>query len=90
MADPATGLSGDLRPTGALPKIVDNHLVITFYINDSRVTSEVLERESQGRAIAHPDSRDRKGEAAARSFVGAGADLALPPRLPSACLNIRW
>jgi hypothetical protein len=28
-----------------LHKIVDNHLVITFYIEDSRVTAEVLKRD---------------------------------------------
>ena len=31
-------------------KIVDNHLVITFYIEDSRVTAEVLKRDGQDSA----------------------------------------
>jgi hypothetical protein len=32
---------------GTLHKIVDNHLVITFYIEDSRVTGVVLKRDGQ-------------------------------------------
>ena len=34
----------EISADGTLHKIVDNHLVITFYIEDFRVTGEVLER----------------------------------------------
>src|SRR5262245_12281787 len=37
----------ELPADGTLHKIVDNHLVITFYIEDSRVTADVLKRESE-------------------------------------------
>ena len=37
----------EIAADGTLHKIVDNHLVITFYIEDSRVTSEVLKRDGQ-------------------------------------------
>lgn len=32
----------EISADGTLHKIVDNHLVITFYIEDSRVTGEIL------------------------------------------------
>jgi hypothetical protein len=35
----------EISADGTLHKIVDNHLVITFYIEDSRVTSEILRRD---------------------------------------------
>jgi hypothetical protein len=35
----------EISADGTLHKIVDNHLVITFYIEDSRVTGEVLKRD---------------------------------------------
>jgi hypothetical protein len=35
----------EIPADGTLHKIVDNHLVITFYIEDSRVTAEVLKRD---------------------------------------------
>ena len=35
----------EISADGTLHKIVDNHLVITFYIEDSRVTGEVLRRD---------------------------------------------
>ena len=37
----------EIAADGTLHKIVDNHLVITFYIEDSRVTGEVLTRDGQ-------------------------------------------
>ena len=37
----------EISADGTLHKIVDNHLVITFYIDDSRVTREVLKRDGQ-------------------------------------------
>jgi hypothetical protein len=37
----------EVAADGTLHKIVDNHLVITFYIEDSRVTGEVLRRDGQ-------------------------------------------
>jgi hypothetical protein len=37
----------EIAADGTLHKIVDNHLVITFYIEDSRVTAEVLRRDGQ-------------------------------------------
>jgi hypothetical protein len=37
----------EISADGTLHKIVDNHLVITFYIEDSRVTSEILRRDGQ-------------------------------------------
>jgi hypothetical protein len=37
----------EIPADGTLHKIVDNHLVITFYIEDSRVTGEVLRRDGQ-------------------------------------------
>ena len=37
----------EISADGTLHKIVDNHLVITFYIEDSRVTREVLKRDGQ-------------------------------------------
>jgi hypothetical protein len=37
----------EIAADGTLHKIVDNHLVITFYIEDSRVTGEVLKRDGQ-------------------------------------------
>jgi hypothetical protein len=37
----------EVSADGTLHKIVDNHLVITFYIEDSRVTGEVLKRDGQ-------------------------------------------
>ena len=37
----------EIAADGTLHKIVDNHLVITFYIEDSRVTAEVLQRDGQ-------------------------------------------
>ena len=37
----------EIPADGTLHKIVDNHLVITFYIEDSRVTGEVLKRDGQ-------------------------------------------
>jgi hypothetical protein len=37
----------EISADGTLHKIVDNHLVITFYIEDSRVTREVLRRDGQ-------------------------------------------
>ena len=37
----------EISADGTLHKIVDNHLVITFYIEDSRVTGEVLRRDGQ-------------------------------------------
>ena len=35
----------EISADGTLHKIVDNHLVITFYIEDSRVTAEILKRD---------------------------------------------
>ena len=37
----------EISADGTLHKIVDNHLVITFYIEDSRVTGEILKRDGQ-------------------------------------------
>jgi len=37
----------EISADGTLHKIVNNHLVITFYIEDSRVTGEVLKRDGQ-------------------------------------------
>ena len=37
----------EIPADGTLHKIVDNHLVITFYIEDSRVTAEVLKRDGE-------------------------------------------
>jgi hypothetical protein len=37
----------EISADGTLHKIVDNHLVITFYIEDSRVTCEILKRDGQ-------------------------------------------
>ena len=37
----------EISADGTLHKIVDNHLVITFYIEDLRVTGEVLRRDGQ-------------------------------------------
>jgi hypothetical protein len=37
----------EISADGTLHKIVDNHLVITFYIEDSRVTGETLRRDGQ-------------------------------------------
>jgi hypothetical protein len=37
----------EISADGTLHKIIDNHLVITFYIEDSRVTGEVLKRDGQ-------------------------------------------
>jgi hypothetical protein len=37
----------EISADGTLHKVVDNHLVITFYIDDSRVTGEVLKRDGQ-------------------------------------------
>ena len=37
----------EISADGTLHKIVDNHLVITFYIDDSRVTGEILKRDGQ-------------------------------------------
>jgi hypothetical protein len=36
----------ELSADGTLHKIVDNHLVITFYIEDSRITGEILRRDA--------------------------------------------
>ena len=38
----------EISADGALHKIADSHLVITFYIEDSMVTGEVLKRDGQG------------------------------------------
>jgi len=38
----------EIAADGTLHKIVDSHLVITFYIDDSMVTGEVLKRDAQG------------------------------------------
>jgi hypothetical protein len=35
----------EISADGTLHKIVDKHLVITFYIDDSRVTGEILKRD---------------------------------------------
>ena len=40
----------EIPADGTLHKIVDNHLVITFYIEDSRVTAEVLKRDGDDSA----------------------------------------
>ena len=40
----------EIAADGTLHKIVDNHLVITFYIEDSRVTAEVLKRDGDDSA----------------------------------------
>jgi hypothetical protein len=37
----------EVSADGTLHKILDNHLVITFYIEDSRITAEVLKRDGQ-------------------------------------------
>lgn len=37
----------EITVDGTLHKIVDKHLVITFYIEDTRVTREVLKRDGQ-------------------------------------------
>jgi hypothetical protein len=37
----------EISADGTLHKIVDNHLIITFYIEDSRVTEEVLKHDGQ-------------------------------------------
>src|SRR5215475_609092 len=37
----------EISADGTLHKIVDNHLVVTFYIDDSRITGEVLKRDGQ-------------------------------------------
>ena len=61
----------EIAADGTLHKIVDNHLVITFYIEDSRVTGEVLRRDGQDHL---PHRRGRGREAAPRRGGGAGAD----------------
>ncbi len=45
----------EISADGTLHKIVDSHLIITFYIEDSRVTGEVLKRED--RASGQPTYR---------------------------------
>lgn len=45
----------EISADGTLHKIVDTHLIITFYIEDSRVTGEVLKRED--RASSQPSYR---------------------------------
>jgi hypothetical protein len=45
----------EISADGTLHKIVDTHLVITFYIEDSMVTSEVLKRD--GQASGQPSYR---------------------------------
>ncbi len=35
----------EISADGTLHKIVDSHLIITFYIEDSIITGEVLKRE---------------------------------------------
>ena len=37
----------EISADGTLHKLVDNHLVITFYIEDSMVTGEILKRDGQ-------------------------------------------
>jgi hypothetical protein len=37
----------EISADGTLHKIVGDHLVITFYIEDSRITAEVLKRDGQ-------------------------------------------
>jgi hypothetical protein len=37
----------EISADGTLHKIVGNHLVITFYIEDSRVTGEIMKRDGQ-------------------------------------------
>jgi hypothetical protein len=37
----------EISADGTLHKILDNHLVITFYIEDSQVTGEILKRDEQ-------------------------------------------
>jgi hypothetical protein len=51
----------EISADGTLHKIVDNHLVITFYIEDSRVTGEVLKRDGQDtyRIIAIEEEKQR-------------------------------
>lgn len=43
----------EISADGTLHKIVDNHLVITFYIEDSRVTGEVLRRDPGAQEAAY-------------------------------------
>jgi hypothetical protein len=45
----------EISADGTLHKIVDSHLIITFYIEDSMVTGEVLKRED--RASGQPTYR---------------------------------
>ena len=77
----------EIAADGTLHKIVDNHLVITFYIEDSRVTAEVLQAR-RPRPAHLSNRRGGRGEAAPRRGGGTGADQgdsrALPPPSPSA------
>jgi hypothetical protein len=45
----------EIAADGTLHKIVDTHLIITFYIEDSMVTGEVLKRDD--RASGQPSYR---------------------------------
>ena len=64
----------EISADGTLHKIVDNHLVITFYIEDSRVTGEVLRRDGQDPpTYESPPSRKR-------SSASTWSPCACPPR----------
>src|SRR4029450_6058321 len=61
----------EIPADGTLHKIVDNHLVITFYIEDSRVTAEVLKRDSEDspnlRIASIQEERQRAGRMSRKS-----------------------
>ena len=70
----------EISADGTLHKIVDNHLVITFYIEDSRVTGEVLRRDGQDpptyRIAAIEEEKQRLDVVAVRVPTKATAGLA--------------
>ena len=80
----------EIPADGTLHKIVDNHLVITFYIEDSRVTAEVLKRDGDDspnlRIAAIQEERQRLDVMAVR--IQPRRFWVLPPPLPSACRKL--
>ncbi len=69
----------EISADGTLHKIVDSHLIITFYIEDSMVTGEVLKREDRRiRPAGLSDCFDRGREAAARPHRGPRAGQGHP------------
>ena len=64
----------EISADGTLHKLVDKHLVITFYIDDSRVTGEILKRDGQDT----PDRSHRGRKAATGPARGARAHQSDP------------